>query len=271
MVIDNTFNYDEQYFRMVSVALAKTLSKGIRWINRFTDKKIRVIVPFYLSMGGNERFLFDAFVDDIVDKRVELNTDQIPRGVITLNSIATVGDEFANPNQYLAKNVKIDNQFRKIISKTKAIPIKINYDISIVIDTEIDAYRVQEKILKVLFNYFFFNIDYFGLKIDAVLSLPDDKEIKIEREQNLESDSKKYVNFSLEVKSYYPDFYIESDDYETCDNDSEIDWDSLGILPPSERKIENTKKVFWENYIYKMDNEPDKNDTLRKNTPKENF
>ena len=86
-----------------------------------------------------------------IASRIELNTDQIPRGVITLNSISTLGDEFANPNQFLAKEVKIDEKYRKIFSKVKAIPINISYDISIKVDTEIDAYRVYEKILKVLF------------------------------------------------------------------------------------------------------------------------
>lgn len=272
MEIDNTYNYDDQYFRMVSVGLAKTLSRGIRWINRFHDKKIRVLVPFYLSLGGDERMVLDAFADDVVDNRVELNTDQIPRGVITLNSISTLSDEFANPNQFLAKEVKIDQKYRKIFSKVKAIPINMTYDISIRVDTEIDAYRVYEKVLKVLFNYMFFNIDYFGMKIDAVLSLPDDKEIKIEREQNLTTDTKKFVNFSLNVKSYYPDFFIDTDDYESCDNDNEINWQNLGELPPSQRgEIPSLKKVYWENYIFKSNIEPDPNDKKRTNTPKENF
>lgn len=272
MVIDNTYNYDDQFFRMINVALAKTLSMGIRWINRFGDKKIRVMVPFYMSMAGDERLIFDAFVDDIVDKRVELNTDQIPRGVITLNSIATLGDEFANPNQFLSKEVKIDQQYRKIFSKVKAIPLSITYNISIVVDTELDAYRVSEKILKVLFNYMHFSVDYFGMKIDAVLSLPDDKEIVIPREQNLTTDTKKNVNFTLVVKSHYPDFFIDTDDYETCDNDDEINWKSLGILPPSERgDIPNEKRVYWDKFIFDSNNKPNPDDEKRINTPPENF
>jgi len=272
MIIDNTYNYDDQFFRMAGVALAKTLSRGIRWINRFQDKKIRVLVPFYLSLAGDERFILDAFADDVVDKRVELNTDQIPRGVITMNSIATVGDEFANPNQFLAKEVKIDNKIRKIFSKVKAIPISITYDISVVADTGLDAARIAEKVLKVLFNYMFFSVDYYGMKIDAVLSLPDDKEIVIPKEPNMASDTKKFVNFTVVVRTYYPDFFIDTDDYETCDNDNDINWENLGILPPSQRgDIPTYKRVYWKDYIFGDGKTPDPDDEKRENTPPENF
>jgi hypothetical protein len=274
MIIDNTYNFDDQFFRMVCVALAKTLSKGIRWINRFEDKKMRVIVPFYLSMAGDERFLFDAFVDDIPDKRVELNTDQIPRGIITLNSISSKADEFANPNQFLSKELKINDEYRKIFSKIKAIPITLNFEIEVRVANTIDVLRVSEKILKVLFNYMFFNIDYFGIKIEAILTLPDDKDITIPREHGLDTDKIKSVKFSLGVDTYYPDFFIDTDDFETCDNDSEINWESMGQLPPSQiGDVPSGKRVYWNSYIWeKNSREPNEVELKsRTNTPKENF
>ena len=48
-----------------------------------------------------------------------------------------------------------------------------------------------KKIINTLFNYMFFNIDYYGIKIDAVFNLPDDKEVTIERDITMESDTKK--------------------------------------------------------------------------------
>lgn len=172
-------NYDEVYFRMLSVGLVKTLTRCISWINYFHDKKIRVIVPFYLSMGGDDRFLLDAFVDDIVDARIELNADQIPRGIVTFNGFSTNVSEFANPNQYLSKKTIINGEMKNFLQKAKGIPLTLNYDIDIVLKTEIDIFKCSEKILNMLFNYFFYNIDYNGMKIDAVFNLPDDKTIEI--------------------------------------------------------------------------------------------
>ena len=281
-------NFDNNFFRMVNASLCKTLTRTISWVNYFTDKKIRVVVPFYMSMTGSERYLFDAFVDDIPDKRIELNTDQIPRGVITLTSFAPTSDEFANPNQYLAKKSVINGEMRKVISRVKAVPITFNYDIEIRVDSEIDAYKCSEKILNMLFNYMFFNIDYKGIKIDAVLHLPDDKEVTIPRELGLDTDSKKIVKFSLQVKSYFPLFYAEQNDktspylypqangvqsgvdcfsgrqpvdddfLEVCSNDSDFDWDRMEMTRPSEiyeclikngLDYNKVKRVYWTDSI----------------------
>jgi hypothetical protein len=53
-------------------------------------------------MTGDERFLLDSFVDDIVSgdasgngRYVELNTDMIPRGHLTMTGF-NISDEFAN-------------------------------------------------------------------------------------------------------------------------------------------------------------------------------
>ena len=215
-------NFDDSFFRMIGVGLTKSLSRCMMWVNYFHDTKRRVVVPFYMSMAGSDRFVLDAFVDDVVDSRVELNTDQIPRGTVTFTGFNTDTAEFANPNTYIAKKVVLNNEMKTFLQKTKGIPVKVNYEIDIVLMTEIDVYKCSEKIMNMLFNWFFYNIDYFGIKIDAVFALPDDKSIEILREVNLDSDSKKHIKFTLVVKTYYPSFYEDSDDYIICDNDEEI-------------------------------------------------
>jgi hypothetical protein len=270
-------NYDDIYFRMISVGLVKTFTRCISWINYFQDKKIRIFVPFYLSMGGDERFLLDAFVDDIVDSRIELNTDQIPRGIITFNGFSTNTSEFANPNQYLSKKTIINGEMKSFIQKTKGIPVTLNYDIDIVLKTEIDILKCSEKILNMLFNYMFYNIDYHGLKIDVVFNLPDDKSIEIIRDITLDSDTKKHIKFSLAVKTYYPSFYIDTDDYVICDNDdTDIDWSKTCKQKPSEinpTELEKIKPVYWKSWIWNInyidDAKPDGKDRL--DTPLENF
>ena len=269
-------NFDDSYFRMVSVALTKTLTRCMMWINYFHDKKIRVVVPFYISMAGSDRFVLDAFVDDIVGSRIELNTDQIPRGVITFMGFNADTGEFANPNTYLSKKTVINGQMKSFLQKTKGIPIKINYSIDIVVMTEIDAYKCSEKILNMLFNYMFFNIDYFGIKIDAVFSLPDDKEIEIIRDVNLEAEDKKHIKFSLTVQTYYPSFLEDTDDYIVCDNDNDIDWTRTCKTKPSGKDIDlsQVRSVYWKNWIWDIqyfdDQKPDGKERWN-NTPKENF
>lgn len=233
--IGDQFNYDNVYFRMCLVALAKTLNKSVRWINYFSGEKRCVSVPFYYRMFGQERFLLDSYLDDITDKRVELNTDIIPRGVISLTSINSAADEFANPNIYIPKDCKIRGEWKRILTKVKSIPIQLNFDVEIILDDVRDAWLCSEKLLK-FFNYYFFNMDYFGLKIDLVLQLPDDKSIEIPTEGDFTSDKKKIIKFSLTVKTYYPLWTVDTDDIE-CYNE----------------EFETIKRVYWQAYVHDMD------------------
>ena len=248
-MINHTYDFDDQYFRMVTIALARTLNKSIRWINYFEPKnetdtgRLRVLIPFYTSLTGDERFNMDAFVDDIADKRVNMNTDQYQRGVITFNNFTSKSEEFANPNQYLAQKADVNGTTRKVISKVKAVPVSINYDIEIHLATQNEVDKCSQRIMSLLYNYMFFNIDYYGIKIDAVLKLPDDKTIEIQREINYDSDKKKTIKFSLEVQSYFPIFRIDLDDLITCDNDGDINWDYIGVPKPS-LDYEKTLKAY---------------------------
>jgi hypothetical protein len=249
MRIDDVYNYDDNFVRMTTIALCKVFSSKIRWINRWSDgKKTRVLIPFYTTFAGQERFLLDAFVDDVVGTRVELNTDQKQRGIVTFKGGSQRDDEFANPNQYLAKESKINDEFRTIVSRTKAVPISLTYEIMIKLDNEWEADTCYTKILDVLYNYRFFNISYFGLKIDSFFKLLSDSGIELPREINLASDNTITMKFSVEVNTYYPIFLENSEDYEMCDNDDQIDWNFLdipkpdGVVPPK-----SIKRVYWYN------------------------
>ena len=193
----------------------------------------RTTVPFYTSLTGDERFVLDAFVDDIADKRVTMNTDQFQRGVITFTGFNTRSDEFSNPNQYLAQKKNVNGILKNIISKVKAIPISIQYDIEIQLATINEVDKASQKILNLLFNYYYFNVDYYGIKINANFSLPDDKQIEIPREVTMDTDRKKTIKFSLEISTFYPVFKIDPDDLITCDNDDDFDWDELDLPKPT--------------------------------------
>jgi hypothetical protein len=233
--IDDDYNYDDNFVRMVTIGLCKVLTTKVRWINRWSDgKKIRVLIPFYTPFAGQERFILDAFVDDIVGNRVELNTDQKQRGIVTFKGGSQKDDEFANPNQYLSKETKINDEFKAIVSRTKAVPVSLTYEVLIRLDNEWEADTCYTKMLDVFYNYRFFNISYFGLKIDAYFKLPSDEGIDIPREINLGSDDKITMKFTLEVQTYYPIFDTVSDDLEVCENDDQIDWDFLGVPKPTD-------------------------------------
>lgn len=258
--INELLNMDSVFLRDITIAFIKNWQQKIWWLNRFTNETKLVTVPFYYSMTGDERFLLDTFVDDIVDKRVELNTDIIPRGHVTLTNVTPNFSEMANPHVWLKSHVEGAEETFRIMSKVIAMPVTINYDCEIVVDSEIDTFKCVEKVLNTLHIYKFFDIEHKGIYVEAVLKLPEGTEIKMPREHNMSSDTSKSVKYSVEVKTHYPIV--------------DLNWDGnldtlkkfLGVIPgdPLEdstfhRNVEANsfgtafflanKRVQWNNYI----------------------
>lgn len=269
--IGEEYNYSELFVRNVSVALGRTLSKHIRWINHFEDKKMRVLVPFYYGFI-QESFMIDTFVDDILGKRIELDTTKRPRGILRLRNWSPISSEFANPNQYLTQKANINSDIRNIISKVRAIPIQINYDVEILLSSQADVEKCMQKIMNSLFNYKFMRIEYYGLQIDCNFEMPDDTTIEISPDSVDFGQDDRFpkISFSLTVKSYYPSFKVDVDDLQVCDNDDDVDWELLDLPKPTEDYIDMVRKyhnrisnesnvrwdetfvsrVFWKAYLY---------------------
>lgn len=202
--INELMNYDEVFFRDLSIAFIKNWRQKIWWFNRFTDKTVLVVVPFYYSMTGDERFLLDAFSDDVVGNRVELNTDIIPRGHVTMTGVAPNFSELANPHTWVKSTVETDAETYRIISKIMAIPVTVSYDLEILVDSEADALKCVAKIMNTIQIYKFFDLEHKGLYTECVMKMPENAEITVPREHNMSSDSKISVKYSIEVKTHYP-------------------------------------------------------------------
>ena len=116
-MIGERFNFEDVFFRDLTVCVLDTFEGQVKWINRFSSGDKYVEVPFYYSMTGDERFLLDSFTDDIASdaRYVELNTDMIPRGHITMTGFNIREDEFANPNVWLKTVVENEIEIRKVL------------------------------------------------------------------------------------------------------------------------------------------------------------
>ena len=207
-MIGERFNFEDVFFRDLTTCVLDTMEGQIKWINRFTSGDVYVEVPFYYSMTGDERFLLDSFQDDIVSNNrfVELNTDIIPRGHLTLTGFNIKSDEFANPNVWLRMVVEDTTEIRKVLAKVRAVPISVNYDLSILLSSEIDIFKCSQAIMDTIWLYRFMYFEHNFMNIDAVMILPDNNQIEISREKNLTSDNTIKLTLSFEVHTYYPAF-----------------------------------------------------------------
>jgi len=202
--LQNKLNFDNVYFRDLAKSVMGAYQDKIWWVNDFTDEARLVTVPFYYSMTGDESFLIDAFVDDSPSERVELNTDIIPRGHITITSVTAEFSKIRNPHVWMRSDLEADQEMYSIYSKVKAIPMTTSFDVEIRLDSEVDVWKCYSKILDVFSLYKYMDFQHRGIYIEAVFALPEGKEITMPREHDLSSDSTLSIKFTCEVKSFYP-------------------------------------------------------------------
>ena len=211
MAIEDKMNFEDVYFRDLTVAVLANLQDKVKWINRFTSGDVKVTCPFYYSLTGDERFLLDTFSDDIVstNRFIELNTDQYPRAHITMASSTIKSDEFCNPNVWLKTVVENKTEIKNILSKVRALPIQVNYEVSMLVNSEIDSFKAQQSIYNLLWFYRYIYFEFNFMNIDAIIITPDDFAIEINRDKDLSNDNSIKLNFSLEVHTYYPAINME--------------------------------------------------------------
>ena len=207
-MIGDRFNFEDVFFRDLTVCVLDTLEGQIKWLNRFTSGDVFVQVPFYYSLSGDERFLLDSFADDVVSENrfVELNTDMIPRGHLTMTGFNIKADEFANPNVWLRMVVENEVEIRKVLGKVRAVPVTVNYDLEILLSSEIDTFKCSQAIMDTLWIYKFMYFEYNFLNIDAVILMPDTNSIEMSREKNITSENNIKLKVTFTVETYYPAF-----------------------------------------------------------------
>jgi hypothetical protein len=205
-MIGERYNFEDCFFRDLTVCVLDTLEGEIRWTNRFSSGDKEVNVPFYYSMTGDERFLLDSFTDDVVsnNRYVELNTDMIPRGHLTLTGFDIRSDEFANPNVWLKMVIENKEEIRKVLTKVRAVPVSVKYDLVILLASEIDIFKCSQAIMDTLWLYRFMYFEHNFMNIDAVMLIPDSNQVEINREKNMTSDNQIKLTVSFEVQTYYP-------------------------------------------------------------------
>lgn len=210
-MIGEKFNYDEVFFRDLTVCLLDTLEGRVKWINKFSSGDVNVSVPFYYSLTGDERFLLDSFQDDIVSNNrfIELNSDIIPRGHITLSNWQIRADEFRNPNMWLRNVIEDNKEVKRVLNKVRAIPISATYELSILLKSEIDVFKCSQALMNTLWLYKFMYFEHNYMNIDAVMTMPDNNTIEIAREKNLTNENNIKLTATIEVQSFYPAFIVD--------------------------------------------------------------
>lgn len=214
MVNNETFldktNFSDVYLRDVIVGFLGFLRNRFSWTQVGENGPLKVNIPIYYSLTGDSRYIMDAFYDDVVDMRVNMNTDTIPRGVITLNSWEIKQDEFTNPNIWLNINKEIDGELQQIVTQTKAVPIKLSFSLDTIVDNEIDIFKAWQTYMDNMWIYKYFTYEYAKIPINAVFNFVANTESQFVREFSFEGGKALKSTYNFDIHTFYPIFDLDN-------------------------------------------------------------
>jgi hypothetical protein len=198
-------NADEVFVRCVIAGIKESFKDKVGWINRFDDTNREIRVPFYLSLMGDENFIKGTFSDDVPGTRVETNINQIPRAIIVPGDPKIQEAEFVNPNvRVLSTRRKEDGTSEQISSKLKSIPIELTCNITVIIASEVDAYKYFQSFYAGVWPYRYFAYHYNGLRNDAVINIASDTSFSYIRDITYTANTQHLVKHSFSVKTNMP-------------------------------------------------------------------
>lgn len=202
------YNTDDVHSRAVIIALINLLNSKVQFQNVLSDTDFTdVTVPFFYSMTGDDRFLQDYFLEwnqCVHPKIADGNYDVIPRGIVTLTS-NTINTSAMTHRFVRAKYVKeVDGQLQTYNSFLNSIPLSMSFDIVVMVDTNLDAFKIQQSILETFYKTQVFSIGFRGFRIPCQAGFPEDYSFDKTFEFTYETENRLKLTFTIALETYYP-------------------------------------------------------------------
>ena len=180
---------------------------------------------------------YTHYGDCIAPKPADGNFDMIPRGVITYTGSEI--DSARTTSRYVQANFlkEVNGQLQSFRAFLYLIPLNVNFDCEIWLDTQITGLKVEQMIREVFYKTITFYIFYKGLRMGCSVGFPESVTLEKNINYSFEQDNKIKLTFNLQVEAYQPVFdnttEVEADSYmkgigyrlvdkKDLDNDGEI-------------------------------------------------
>ena len=202
------YNTDNVHARAVIIGLVNLLNSKVQFENIYSDtQKSIVTVPFYYNFGGDERFLQDYFLEwneCVTQQMVDGNVDPIPRGIVTLTS-STINTNMLT-NRFIRGNYvkQVGNEVLTYNSFINPIPLTMNFEVKIVADTSLDAFKIQQAVLETFYKTQVFSVEFRGFRIPCQAGFPEDQGIEKTFEFTYQSETEISFNVPIELETYFP-------------------------------------------------------------------
>jgi len=211
------YNTDDVFFRGIILGLLSKLNETITYTQTNNEQiRSQVYIPFFYSMVGDEPFLQDFYLsyEDCDGKPAfaEGNYDVVPRGIIELGSIridtGSATTKFVRAS-YVKEVVKdAGSEMVTYSSYMNPIPLAISVSGKIKADTTLDAFKIQQSLLEILYKRFIYYFNYKGFRVPVQVSLGDAPPDKQPNNFTMSYGSQRgeaiTLSFAMELETYLP-------------------------------------------------------------------
>lgn len=210
MALHQKYNNEDILSRAVIAGILNILNNKITYNQVWSNEDIETIsIPWFYNMSGDERFMQDFYThyaDCIPPKPADGNFDMIPRGVVTYAG-STI-DSARITSRYIQGTYlkEVNGQLQTFRSFLYSIPLNINFNCEMWMDTQITSLKVEQAIRELFYKTITFYIYYKGMRLGCTVGFPEDITLEKNIQYSFEADNKIKVTFALQVEAYQPVF-----------------------------------------------------------------
>jgi len=212
MALYQRYNNESILSRSVIAGLLNILNNKITYEQVWSTDQIETItVPWYYNMSGDERFMQDFFThygDCEAPRPADGNFDFFPRGVITY--VGSVIDAQRITSRYIQGLYlkDINGQLQTYRSFLYSIPLNMNIDCELWLDTQITGLKVEQAIREVFYKTVTFYVYFKGMRVGCTVGFPEDITLtkNIQYSFETQNTTRVKINFTLQVETYQPVF-----------------------------------------------------------------
>lgn len=225
------YNSDDSVIRHLIIGFLADLNNKVYFYRQLeANRRVVIDVPFYYSITGDDEFLRDAFLfstpvgPDCVPNKAyaDGNYESIPRGVANLTSIQIDSSKLVNRrNRGQYTRLDENGSMQGYTAEFEMIPITMEFDIEIIVSSQLDALKITEMLVKKMYKSNYFNVEVGHLnegtyKLASYYAMPDDYAQERPIEYTFDGKNKYKITMPVELNSFLPAFDL-GDGYDLSD------------------------------------------------------
>jgi len=210
MALHQRYNNENIFSRAIIAGLLNILNNKITYDQIWNNEDIETInVPWFYNMSGDERFMQDFYTfyaHCLPPKPIDGNFDMIPRGILTY--MGSPIDTTRITSRYVQGTYlkEVNGQLQTYRSFLYSIPLNVNFDCELWLDTQITALKIEQAIRELFYKTITFYVYYKGMRVGSTVGFPEDYNLEKNINYSFESSNKIKLTFSLQVETYQPVF-----------------------------------------------------------------